>query len=61
MEIAQSFPGSFRQSLLLSEGSLAVFFSNGLVGTIFMAALLLLSWGLVGRLFKKRDATAASA
>lgn len=61
MVLGDKTEDAFRQSMLLSDGSLAVFFSNGLVGTIFMAALLLLSWGLVGRLFKKRDATAASA
>jgi putative tricarboxylic transport membrane protein len=61
MVLGDKTEDAFRQSMLLSDGSLAVFFSNGLVGTIFTAALLLLSWGLVGRLFKKRDATAASA
>jgi len=40
---------SFRQSMLLSQGSLAIFWSNGLVGTITGLALLLLVWPLWGR------------
>jgi putative tricarboxylic transport membrane protein len=35
---------SFRQSLLGSQGSLGVFFSNGLVGTIMMLGLIALFW-----------------
>ncbi len=39
---------SFRQSMLLSQGSLAIFWSNPLVGTITGLALLLLCWPLLG-------------
>jgi putative tricarboxylic transport membrane protein len=35
---------AFRQSMLASQGSLGVFFSNGLVGTITALALLMLFW-----------------
>lgn len=35
---------AFRQSLLASQGSLNVFFSNGLVGTIMMIGLIALFW-----------------
>ncbi|MFN7220064.1 MAG: tripartite tricarboxylate transporter permease [Burkholderiales bacterium] len=35
---------AFRQSMLASQGSLAVFFSNGLVGSITALALLMLFW-----------------
>jgi TctA family transporter len=35
---------SFRQSMLLSGGSVAIFWSNGLVGTIVTLALVILSW-----------------
>ena len=38
---------AFRQSMLLSGGNLAIFFSNGLVGSIVTLALLLLSWPLI--------------
>jgi putative tricarboxylic transport membrane protein len=38
---------SFRQSMLLSQGSLSIFWSNPLVGVITGLALLLLLWPLV--------------
>ncbi|MFO1329618.1 MAG: tripartite tricarboxylate transporter permease [Rubrivivax sp.] len=40
---------SFRQAMLLSQGSLSIFWSNGLVGSITGLALVLLCWPLVGR------------
>jgi putative tricarboxylic transport membrane protein len=40
---------SFRQAMLLSQGSLSIFWSNGLVGTITALALTLLLWPLWGR------------
>ena len=49
---------SFRQAMLLSQGSLSIFWSNGLVGSITGLALLLLVWPLVGRgiqLLKARE------
>jgi len=41
---------SFRQSMLMSQGSVDVFFSNGLVGGIMTLSLLLLFWPLFSRL-----------
>ena len=41
---------AFRQSMLLSAGSLSIFWSNGLVGSIVTLALLILSWPLLSRL-----------
>src|SRR4029079_4943915 len=38
---------SFRQAMLVSQGDLSVFFSNGLVGTMTGLALALLLWPLV--------------
>jgi putative tricarboxylic transport membrane protein len=38
---------SFRQSLLGSQGSFTVFFSNGLVGTIMALGLIALFWPLI--------------
>jgi putative tricarboxylic transport membrane protein len=35
---------SFRQSLLASQGSLGIFFSNGLVGTIMALGFIALFW-----------------
>jgi putative tricarboxylic transport membrane protein len=43
---------SFRQAMLLSQGSLSIFWSNGLVGSITGLALLLLAWPLVGRVLQ---------
>lgn len=59
MVLGDKTEDAFRQSMLLSEGSLGVFFANGLVGTITTAALALLAWGLVGRLFSRRELPAA--
>jgi putative tricarboxylic transport membrane protein len=44
---------SFRQAMLLSQGSLSIFWSNGLVGSIAGLALLMLVWPLFG-MFKQR-------
>jgi putative tricarboxylic transport membrane protein len=42
---------SFRQAMLLSQGSLSIFWSNWLVGSITALAMLMLFWPLIGRLF----------
>jgi putative tricarboxylic transport membrane protein len=39
---------SFRQAMLLSQGSLSIFWSNGLVGTLFFLAIAMLLWPLWG-------------
>ena len=41
---------SFRQSMLISQGNLSVFFSNGLVGSIMALGLVMLVWPLVSKL-----------
>jgi putative tricarboxylic transport membrane protein len=38
---------SFRQSMLLSQGSLSIFWSNSLVGGIFGLAILMLVWPVI--------------
>jgi putative tricarboxylic transport membrane protein len=40
---------SFRQSMLISQGDLTVFFSNWLVGSITGLALVLLLWPMLPR------------
>ena len=50
---------SFRQSMLISQGSLDVFFSNYLVAGISSVALLLLFWPLIGKFIGKKKAVAA--
>jgi len=37
---------SFRQSMLMSQGDMSIFFSKGLVATMTILALLLLFWPL---------------
>jgi putative tricarboxylic transport membrane protein len=39
---------SFRQSMLLSQGALSIFWSNPLVGSIAGLAMVLLLWPLMG-------------
>jgi len=41
---------AFRQSMLISQGDVRVFFSNGLVGSIMGLGLLMLVWPLIGKL-----------
>jgi len=41
---------SFRQSMLLSQGGLSIFWSNSLVGSIFGLAMLMLAWPLLAKL-----------
>jgi putative tricarboxylic transport membrane protein len=55
---------SFRQAMLISQGSLAIFVSNPLVGSITGLALALLLWPLWGVLrgmSKAREAAAAAS
>lgn len=50
---------SFRQSMLLSQGDLSIFWSNGLVGGIVGLALFMLFWPLIAKLLVKRRKGAA--
>jgi putative tricarboxylic transport membrane protein len=50
---------SFRQSMLLSQGSLSIFWSNGLVGSIFGLAMVMLLWPLWGTVKKFMQARGA--
>ena len=52
---------SFRQSMLLSQGSLSIFWSNPLVGSLFFLAIALLVWplwGSVRQVMRLREARA---
>ena len=51
---------SFRQSLLGSQGSLAVFWSNGLVGTIMALGLIALFWSLLSTAWARVRAMATA-
>jgi putative tricarboxylic transport membrane protein len=50
---------SFRQSMLMSQGSVDIFFSNYLVGAITALALLLLFWPLISKVSGKKKMAAA--
>lgn len=52
---------SFRQAMLLSQGSLAIFWSNPLVGSIVGLALLMLVWPLWGLVKKSMARRAGGA
>jgi putative tricarboxylic transport membrane protein len=49
----------FRQSLLASQGSLSIFWSNGLVGSIMALGLVALFWPLIQNAFSRLRAPAA--
>ncbi len=44
---------AFRQTMLMSQGQLDVFWSNGLVGTIMALAVAVLVWPVVGGLVQR--------
>jgi putative tricarboxylic transport membrane protein len=53
---------SFRQAMLLSQGDLAIFWSNGLVGGIVLLALVMLVsplWGIARKHLRSREYTQA--
>jgi putative tricarboxylic transport membrane protein len=51
---------SFRQSMLLSQGSLTIFWSNPLVGSIAGLAVLMLVWPALGALRRALQARPAA-
>jgi putative tricarboxylic transport membrane protein len=51
---------AFRQSLLASQGSLRVFFSNGLVGSIMALGLVALFWPIIQDLWTRMRHTASA-
>ena len=57
MVIGDKAEDAFRQSMLLSNGSLGVLWSNWLVGSLATLAIAILVWPLVGLLLARRSAT----
>jgi len=51
--LGHSAEASFRQAMLVSQGDMAVFFANSLVGTLTTLAIVLLFWPLVSWLWAK--------
>ncbi|WP_046862539.1 tripartite tricarboxylate transporter permease [Microvirga massiliensis] len=64
MVLGDKAEDAFRQSMIMSRGSLSVFWSNGLVATIMAIGLLLLCWplisGAVRRAMPSRTSSAAA-
>ena len=62
MVLGDKAEDAFRQSMIMSKGSLSIFWTNStLVACIMVLALLLLFWPLIGLILKKlRGATAAA-
>jgi putative tricarboxylic transport membrane protein len=50
---------SFRQAILISEGSLGIFFANPLVGSLTTLALLLIAWPLASAALARRPRVVA--
>ena len=46
---------AFRQSMIVSHGSLAVFWSSGIAGSLMTLALTLAVWPVAARLVRARD------
>jgi putative tricarboxylic transport membrane protein len=53
MVIGDKAEDAFRQSMIMSKGSLGVFWSNGLVGTLSTLAIVLLFWPVLAGLFRR--------
>jgi putative tricarboxylic transport membrane protein len=51
MVIGDKAEDAFRQSMILSKGSLSIFWSNGIAGTLTTLGLLLALWPLIAGLF----------
>ncbi len=59
MVIGDKAEDAFRQSLIMSKGSLTIFWSNALVATLMALGFVLLAWPLVAKAFGRRVAAAA--
>lgn len=53
MVLGDKAEDAFRQSLIMSRGTLSIFWSNGLVATIMGLAVLLLAWPLLSALVQR--------
>jgi putative tricarboxylic transport membrane protein len=53
MVLGDKAEDAFRQSMIMSKGSLSIFWSNGLVSTLIALALVLLFWPVLGILVRR--------
>jgi putative tricarboxylic transport membrane protein len=51
---------AFRQSMLISQGTVYIFFSNWLVGSVMALGVVMLLWPLITRLLGKLRASFAA-
>jgi putative tricarboxylic transport membrane protein len=56
MVVGDKAEDAFRQSMIMAKGSLAIFWSNALSGTLMTLAFVLLFWPLLSRLFSRTRA-----
>ena len=61
MVLGDKTEDAFRQSMIVSKGSLSIFWSNGLVGTLTTAAIVLAFWPILSLLFALLRPTPAAA
>jgi len=54
MVIGDKAEDAFRQSLIMSKGSMAIFWSNPLVTTLMLLAIALLAWPMLAGLLRRR-------
>jgi putative tricarboxylic transport membrane protein len=52
---------SFRQAMLISQGSISIFWSNWLVGSICALAMVMLFWPVISTLLQRAKSTPAPA
>ncbi|MGO4572352.1 tripartite tricarboxylate transporter permease [Microvirga sp. 2TAF3] len=64
MVLGDKAEDAFRQSMIMSKGSLSIFWSNGLVGTLITLGMVLAFWPLIGaalgRLVRLKPSSAAA-
>lgn len=53
MVLGDKAEDAFRQSMIMSKGSFAIFWSNGLVGTLVTAGLVLMCWPLIAGILRR--------
>ena len=55
MVIGDKAEDAFRQSMIMSKGSLSIFWSNGLVTSLMLLGLVLFCWPLVSAMLNRRS------
>src|SRR6478752_3640022 len=61
MVLGDKAEDAFRQSMIMSKGSLWIFWSNGLVSTLMVLSLMLLFWPVLGSVARRLRGTKAAS